>query len=581
MTDISNFQKFIKSDTDTEKTSLFKDAWYYPRVSSKNQFENNKSIDNQNEVCYSYAKKNDIKITREFGGTYESAKGDFTRKEFMRLINEIKKSRKRPKYVLIYIMSRFSRTGGSAISLANMLVEDMGVHLIETSTGLSTETDFGKMAVYQKLIEARKETISRLDSTIPGMKSALKGGKWIGQVPKGYTKFGPYVTDEERFASRTRIEINQDGILLKEAWKWKRRGERDYIILKKLTEKGLELTLKKLYKIWRKPFYAGIIINSLIDEPIEGKWEALVSQEDFIYINEKLDEKKREKIGYEITKISDPRPLNGDLICSECGTKLTGYVRKKKVKSTGEIRHLHYYRCFGCYAVNVNANSTPKALSKGLHNQFEDLLKSFQINNKFLKPILKNLQMIVENRNKELKEDAKQNRKRTTELKKELETLEERFAFGKIPENIYEKFSKKLTNQIFELEQKINTDSFLGSNPSKKIKEVIEKINNLDKTWNAGNYEVKKTIQKLVFPLGMLVKAKNKQLQTSNVSRLLSLIGCFSAKLKGNKKGTENENIVQSLSAERGGFEPPVPSIQYVSLANWWIKPLSHLSVTN
>ncbi len=44
-------------------------------------------------------------------------------------------------------------------------------------------------------------------------------------------------------------------------------------------------------------------------------------------------------------------------------------------------------------------------------------------------------------------------------------------------------------------------------------------------------------------------------------------------------KTKKPENNVFRLFAERGGFEPPVPISQYVSLANWWIKPLSHLSV--
>ena len=30
--------------------------------------------------------------------------------------------------------------------------------------------------------------------------------------------------------------------------------------------------------------------------------------------------------------------------------------------------------------------------------------------------------------------------------------------------------------------------------------------------------------------------------------------------------------------AERAGFEPAVPRSEYVSLANWWFKPLTHLS---
>ena len=33
-----------------------------------------------------------------------------------------------------------------------------------------------------------------------------------------------------------------------------------------------------------------------------------------------------------------------------------------------------------------------------------------------------------------------------------------------------------------------------------------------------------------------------------------------------------------SSVAERGGFEPPVQMTPYVSLANWWFQPLTHLS---
>ena len=32
------------------------------------------------------------------------------------------------------------------------------------------------------------------------------------------------------------------------------------------------------------------------------------------------------------------------------------------------------------------------------------------------------------------------------------------------------------------------------------------------------------------------------------------------------------------VEAEGGGFEPPVPKFEYVSLANWWFQPLTHPS---
>ncbi len=48
--------------------------------------------------------------------------------------------------------------------------------------------------------------------------------------------------------------------------------------------------------------------------------------------------------------------------------------------------------------------------------------------------------------------------------------------------------------------------------------------------------------------------------------------------LQENKKSEAKTSL---FFAERGGFEPPVPVTQYVSLANWWFQPLTHLSVLN
>ena len=51
-----------------------------------------------------------------------------------------------------------------------------------------------------------------------------------------------------------------------------------------------------------------------------------------------------------------------------------------------------------------------------------------------------------------------------------------------------------------------------------------------------------------------------------------------------NKKACKSLNLqalhklLLYILAERTGFEPVVPVTQYVSLANWWFQPLTHLS---
>ena len=101
MKDLEYFKK-LKGRRKEEKEKS-NEVWLYTRVSSKNQFENNGSIDTQKEESIEYADKNNLKIVNSFGGTYESAKGDFTRKEFKKLIDEVKRKRtNKPYAILIY-----------------------------------------------------------------------------------------------------------------------------------------------------------------------------------------------------------------------------------------------------------------------------------------------------------------------------------------------------------------------------------------------------------------------------------------------------------------------------------------------
>jgi len=162
------FERYIKKEVSIDHN---KEVWSYTRVSSKEQFENNSSIDRQTEASDEYAVRNEYHIVERFGGTYESAKSDFTRKEFTRLIEKVRKSRKKPYAILVYKMSRFSRSGGNAIGLVNSLVEEQGVHLIDVSSGLSTISERGKVAIYESLFHAFKENLERKEIIIPNYES--------------------------------------------------------------------------------------------------------------------------------------------------------------------------------------------------------------------------------------------------------------------------------------------------------------------------------------------------------------------------------------------------------------------------
>src|SRR5947209_2436059 len=89
----------------------------YTRVSTKEQADNNRSLESHRRTIDEFSKRNGKNVLAYFGGTYESAKTD-GRKEFQRMLDFIKKNKGKVNQILVYSLDRFSRTGGAAIKIA-------------------------------------------------------------------------------------------------------------------------------------------------------------------------------------------------------------------------------------------------------------------------------------------------------------------------------------------------------------------------------------------------------------------------------------------------------------------------------
>ena len=69
------FQKLANS-LNTELVSSSNKAVIYTRVSTKEQADNNASLQTQKKYCQEFAKKKGLMVMACFGGTFESAKSD-------------------------------------------------------------------------------------------------------------------------------------------------------------------------------------------------------------------------------------------------------------------------------------------------------------------------------------------------------------------------------------------------------------------------------------------------------------------------------------------------------------------------
>ena len=531
------FKGFAKSHE--QKIIENKAVFVYTRVSSKNQQETNNSLENQISNATDFAKQKGFIVSHTFGGTYESASGDITRKEFSKLIETVRSAKKRPYAILINTISRFSRTGANGIALANELVEKLGVHLIEITTGRSTETEDGKLQIYQGLLYAKQENLDRLKITVPGMVRFLENGYWLGNTPRGFDHFGPRVKGG-KYSEQQRITVNEEGKLLKQAWQWKLQGERDFTILAKLKDLGLKNVSKQFLSLmWRNPFFCGISVHKMLDgKVIRGKWEKMVSEDDFLMVQQILE---GNNFGYKQDRSNPDRPLNAFIRCAECGEKLCGYeVKTKKV---------HYYKCQSCEGVSINANTTKRARGEGAHDLFRTLLGEYTLQEPLKELFKAQLKLTYDTLNQEKGNEAGLLKKELEKLVIKLDTLNQRYLFdAEVDTTLYKKAKLEIESQITSLNDQIHKLEPKLSNLDKYIAVSTDVASNLSKYWVSGDLDTKKRVQELVFSSGLSLDVKKRAYLTSSVNSVFAITADLARVPEDENKKRQLSNQLPSLN---------------------------------
>lgn len=452
----------------------------YTRVSTREQAENNMSLDTQRKACELYARKHSYKIMAYFGGTFESAKTD-ERAEFNHMLSFVRKSREPVSFIIVYSVDRFSRSGANAIYIKEQLKQH-GISIISVSQPTDVSTPSGSLQQNIQFIFSEYDNQLRREKTIAGMRDKLLRGEWCGKPPKGY--------DIIIVNGKHSIKLNKDAEYIRKAFLWKffeRLSQQE--IGDRLRAMGFKLSHAYLSNMLRNPFYCGILSNNLLEGKIVlGKHEKLVSQEMFLAINELLNnESNKGQIKHYADNIL--LPLRRFLVCTKCNKRLTGYMIKKK--------KLSYYKCKtqGC-CVNVNA--------KTIHQFFVKILNEMKFNstNKItIKELLTTKVVNVESIKRKSESLYKGN---LTSIKNKIEEIEERFAIGKISESLYTKHLSKLHNEAKEVEELIEKAK-VGLGTQNFIKEEKDGgILKLAEIWSDGDLQTKRIIQNTIFPQGLL-----------------------------------------------------------------------------
>lgn len=449
----------------------------YTRVSTKEQAENNMSLDTQRRACENYAKKNNFRIMAYFGGTYESAKTD-ERAEFNSMLSYVQKSRDKISHIIVYSVDRFSRSGANAIYIADQLKHE-GVSIQSISQPTDANTSSGTLQQNIQFIFSEYDNQLRREKSVAGMRDKLLRGEWCVKPPVGY--------DIITINGSRSIKVNKDGELVRKIFLWKYYERASQVEIRhRLLAMGLRVGHGYISSILRNPFYCGILSNKLLQgKTVQGKHEKLVSQEIFLAINEILLQERARHSWY---KDNPELPLRRVLICLKCKKNMTGYCVKKK--------NLYYYKCstIGCLC-NKNVIS--------IHRYFKEILRKIKIDEQNYPNLKKEFATNFIKVEKIGRTNTTTYKGFLTAINNKIEILEEKYILNNLSEQLYKKHLTRLQNEKHNIEIQLDKAK-AGLVPKDIIKQERENIsNNILGLWEIGDLKTKRLIQAIIFPKGI------------------------------------------------------------------------------
>lgn len=532
----NQFAQFAKGKQ-ARKSGGDRKAVIYTRVSSYEQLTNT-SLETQIRDCRAYAIKNGMEIVMEFGGTYESAKTDDERKEFKAMLTYLGRY-KSITDVIVYDLSRFSRTGGNAIAIKDKLHE-RGVKVHAVTQPADADTPAGRMIQDVTLILAGMDNDMKRARTIAGTKARLNKGHYCGQAPVGY--INTKVNGE-----KTIVPDPKRAKFIKLIFQWKaNEGITNTEIKSRLRTRGWNVAKNTVSRIIQNPTYCGMLSHNLLEgKVIQGVWEPLVSSELFLKangVNAKFIK------GYKIQEENDAIPLKRFMLCGTCGQKLRGYLVKTK---NGKPRPnpIPYYKCCtkGC--------SSNKSAKK-LHSLFMVEIEKYTLPVDMVEPARRMLKKMIHEHEGEQVDALRQLRLSFAEVERKIERIEEKYLWDEITPAMYEKHRPKLDLQKAEIERELAQAEKEISNLEKFVNEGLDFAANLAVFWEKGGYKDRQRVQKIVFPEGMVFDAQNSKCLTPRVNEAIRLLAQIRADLEQKNTGKAGKNSGFPRSVPGEGLEP-------------------------
>ncbi len=339
-------------------------CYIYIRVSTAMQVDGY-SLEAQKDRLTKFAEFQDMEVVREYCDAGKSGKSITGRPEFTQMLQDVADDKDGVEYILVFKLSRFGRNAADVLN-SLQYIQDFGVNLICVEDGIDSSKDSGKLTITVLSAVAEIERENILVQTMEGRKQKAREGKWNGgQAPFGYTldsKKGMLIVNPDE-AEIVKIIFNKfvnEGLGADSISNY--LNQHGYVKTKYRSHELNYFTRSLVRKILDNPVYIGkIAYGKSSTEKIKGTRDQYhrVRNDDFLLAEGLHDaiidldlwegaRAKREETGVKWVKthsLEHEHILTGLLKCPICGVGMSGTVRRRKNKSTGEYKDDFYYRC--------------------------------------------------------------------------------------------------------------------------------------------------------------------------------------------------------------------------------------------
>ena len=532
--------KVRKTTSDRTTPEGKKIAVIWTRVSTKEQADNNLSLDTQEKACREYAARNGIVVECLLGGTNESAKMEG--KLFKQMITYVAQHR-HINTILVYSFDRFSRAGAEGI-VTKAYLKSKGVTVISVTQPTDPDSSSGEFMEGITFLFNQYENNLRKEKCTAGMKECLERGDWYSRPPIGY---------EKDYASTNKhaLKIDERGRLLAKAFRWKADEElTDSEVRERLKALGMDISKQKLSEIFHNPFYCGKIKHNLLgDKIVKGNHPAITDEDTFNKING-----IQTHSGYKHSIGCSEIPLKRHLICPICGSHLSGYKRIKKAKTSDKVWTFWYYKCNtdGC-KLNKKAEL--------VHAKYQQRLDEYQTPPEIREMIKEQVEkLVMERSSNDLKMETDL-KSQETKLGKQREAVMVRFGLGEIPAEVYNTTVSSINSQLEGVEIELSRLKKLSSNLSMDVDRIIVTVSELGTLWHTSSFAIQQKIQNLAFPEGVKWDREQDIPRTDVENEALRVIRLLSSAYKDGKNEKAGKSFDFPALVAGGGLEPPASGL--------------------